>query len=280
MRSRRNTLRKQDAPLTRRERAVRGSSQPVRSVRRFVLGVAAAMVLVSVVAGVVIGARMLPALLAGPRLKTLVVEGRLHHVSVGAVREAVAKQLKGQGFFRVDLDRMQNMVEAMPWVARANVRRSWPHTLVVGVVEQVPVATWDGVGLLNADGKVFVAQAHAIPAALPQLVGPDGASGRVLQTFTEMSAVLENDGLQIRKLTLNPRGGWRLLLDDGIEVRLGRDDMSARLARFARIVVQALNRKLDEINYVDMRYTNGFAVGWKAVAGATPAQHGEEVPDV
>ncbi len=280
MRLRRNSSRAQDAPLTRRERAARGDVRSRPGLRRFALGLGAAVVLVGLVVSVVAGMRVLPAMFAGPQLRTLVVEGELHHVSVDEVRQAVADDLHGQGFFRVDLDRLQHEVEAMPWVASASVRRSWPHTLAIRVVEQVPVAAWNGAGLVNASGEVFIAKARTLPPALPELAGPEGASQRVWENFEEMSAVVENDGLKIRRLALNPRGGWRLLLDDGIQVRLGRDDTSARLGRFAHVVVQALNQRLDQIDYVDMRYTNGFAVGWKAVAGVTPSQHGEEVPDV
>jgi hypothetical protein len=59
--------------------------------------------------------------------------------------------------------------------------------------------------------------------------------------------------------------------EEGPGVRLGRAQRDGRLDRFARVVVPALDERLARAEYVDMRYTNGFAVAWRdaAAIGAT-----------
>jgi cell division protein FtsQ len=51
-------------------------------------------------------------------------------------------------------------------------------------------------------------------------------------------------------------------------VRLGRRDVDQRLERFFAVAAPVLRDDFERIEYVDLRYTNGFAVGWRD--GAAP----------
>jgi cell division protein FtsQ len=53
-------------------------------------------------------------------------------------------------------------------------------------------------------------------------------------------------------------------------VRLGRRDVEARLDRFIHTAAPVISHRAGDINYVDMRYSNGFSIGWRSAA--TPAQ--------
>jgi cell division protein FtsQ len=64
-------------------------------------------------------------------------------------------------------------------------------------------------------------------------------------------------------LGVDERGAWRLVLRGGQEIRLGRRDIDERLYRFFHVVTPALTAVLPRVEYVDLRYTNGFAVGWR-----------------
>ena len=66
-----------------------------------------------------------------------------------------------------------------------------------------------------------------------------------------------------RKYAIDERGSWRLVLGGGQEVRLGRRDLDERFYRFFDVVAPTLAAELKRIEYVDLRYTNGFAVGWR-----------------
>ena len=52
------------------------------------------------------------------------------------------------------------------------------------------------------------------------------------------------------------------MLEGGPELRLGRRDVGERLERSFAVVTPALAGELERVRYVDLRYTNGFAVGW------------------
>ncbi len=52
-------------------------------------------------------------------------------------------------------------------------------------------------------------------------------------------------------------------------LRCASADVEARLDRFFDVVAPALADDLDRVEYVDLRYTNGFAVGWTEQAPET-----------
>jgi len=69
--------------------------------------------------------------------------------------------------------------------------------------------------------------------------------------------------LALESLSMDERGSWRLVLRGGQEIRLGRREIDERLYRFFDVVAPSLAADLNRVEYVDLRYTNGFAVGWR-----------------
>lgn len=232
--------------------------------RIVVLGAAAGLVLAT---GLALVAWLAVPLFAGPALNRLTVSGRLQHVDPAAVR-AVVLPAVGSGFFTTRVGAVSAAVRQIPWVAEADVRREWPHTLHVEIVEEAPVARWNGDGLIDSQGRVFVHTQTKTYAGLPLLTGRDEDAEDVLAEFNTLANLVAPRGLAITELDVDARGAATVLLSDGIEVRLGREDAAARLARFAAMALPALGVRLAAVAYVDMRYTNGFAVGWKASSSA------------
>ena len=200
-------------------------------------------------------------LLAGPALTQLVITRRLEHVPPQAVQDAVRSAL-GSGFFTTHVDAVRSAVAALPWVASVAVRRSWPHTLYVEVTEEQPVVRWNGNGLMDAGGRVFVHSDDSAWARLPVLNGPDGSEADLLAEYHTFAALLAPHALVLRQLTVDARGDASLQLGNGLEVRLGRENAELRLERFVSVALPTLAAQLPGVAYVDMRYTNGFAVGF------------------
>jgi cell division protein FtsQ len=232
--------------------------------RIVVLGAAGSLLLVTALA---LALWLAAPLFAGPALTRLTVSGRLQHVDPASVRAAVAPSV-GTGFFNTRVDSVSAAVKQLPWVADADVRREWPHTLHVEITEETPVARWNGDGLMDTQGRVFVHVQSNAYAALPLLTGREGDEQDVLAEFNTLANLVASRGLVIAELNVDARGAATVLLNDGIEVRLGREDAAARLARFTAMALPALGARLPAVAYVDMRYTNGFAVGWKAANSA------------
>jgi len=195
-------------------------------------------------------------------VERVVINGEFERVSADRL-EAVLRKAMGKGFLGADLRAIQEQVMAQPWVATARVSRHWPDTLDVTVTEEQPAARWGADGLLNPRGRLFVRHATHIPAELPRLNGPDGSEAEVAARFIAIQERLVERGLRLAALELDGRGAWSLVLSNGIGVRLGSQDVESRLARFFEALDTVVAPIAADVQFVDMRYTNGFSIGWR-----------------
>jgi len=209
-------------------------------------------------------------------VRVISIDGSFQRVSPGQVEKAVAP-FASQGFMSANLGDIQRAVETLPWVDHARIARRWPNSLRVSVTEQTAAARWGDSGLLNTRGELFVRAAAHVPAELPRLSGPEGTESQVAQRYLAVQGRMLEAGLRIAALRLDERGAWEMDLDSGVTVRLGRRDVDERIDRFIHTASQVIAHRLPEVNYVDMRYSNGFAIGWRNQA--TPALSAGKHPD-
>lgn len=193
----------------------------------------------------------------------VVVQGRFQRVSPMEVEQAVRERLQDAGLVTVDLESLQREIESLPWVDNASVGRAWPRGVEVRIVEQVAAARWGATGLLNSRGELFLSEARFIPPELPRLSGPKGSESVVAQRYLAIQGRLIEGGVRIAALRLDARGAWEIALDNGVLVRLGRRQVDERFERFVAAALRLVVQRSAEMSYVDMRYTNGFAVGWR-----------------
>jgi cell division protein FtsQ len=203
-------------------------------------------------------------------VRVISMDGKFQRVSPGQIEKAVAPY-SSAGFMSADLDAIQRAVEVLPWVDHARVQRRWPTSLHVTVLEQSAAARWGESGLLNTRGELFLRAAAHVPSELPRLSGPDGTEAQVAQRYLSAQGRMLEAGMRIAALRLDERGAWEMDLDSGVTVRLGRREVEERLERFIRTAAPVISRRLRDIAYVDMRYSNGFAVGWRTQAATLPA---------
>jgi len=195
-------------------------------------------------------------------ISSISIEGPFQRVSALQIEEAISTELDS-GFFSANLGLIQDRITALQWIDSANVARRWPGMLKISVSEQIPAAIWGERGLLNTRGDLFVSAARHVPAELPRLSGPDGTSSIVAQRYLDMREKLIPFGLELRQVALDTRGAWEWKLSGGIDVRLGRRDVDTRTELFLAAAANIVSSREAEINYVDMRYSNGFTIGWK-----------------
>ncbi|HET9693624.1 MAG TPA: cell division protein FtsQ/DivIB [Steroidobacteraceae bacterium] len=211
-------------------------------------------------------------------VRRVLLEGPFQRVAPPEIETAVAQAARG-GLASVDLERIRQRVEAIAWVDNAVVTRVWPDAVRVVVSEQVAAARWNDTGLLNARGELFIRNARYVPPELPLLEGPDGSEADVAQLYIDAQGRLLEAGLRLTGVRLDERGAWELRLGDGLQVRLGRQAVHERLERFIRLASPMVAKRVAEISYVDMRYTNGFSVGWNARNALAVGPQEDATPD-
>lgn len=213
-------------------------------------------------------------------LREIVLETTPRRVGADQIEHVARSSVVGN-FFTVDLEAARQSFEKLPWVRKASLRRHWPDSIGLALEEHEAVARWrpidggqSGDGLVNRQGEVFRAEAPEDAGRLPLLSGPEGSAPELLRRHAEFSAGLATIQRRLDVLALSPRRAWRLRLDDGLTIELGRDQerhpLDERLARFIAHYDGAKGR-LGTARTADMRYPNGFALS-VAERGGAPAR--------
>jgi len=196
-------------------------------------------------------------------VKEVRVLGTLTHVTREQIESTVRRQLTGN-FFTVDLAGARRAFEHLPWVRKVEVRRVWPDSLHVVLDEHVALARWDDSGLVNTHGEVFTA---ASAQALPVFEGPPGSAQEIARRYIHFRDELARVGRTPAVITLSPRRAWEMRLSSGLLLKLGRDQVNERLATFLSVYESTVAPVSGRLDYVDLRYPNGFAVRLTEIRG-------------
>lgn len=179
---------------------------------------------------------------------------------------AVARNEMRGNFFTVDIERLRQSLETLPWVRSVNIRREFPGRLAVRLEEHQVLARWNSNALVNVQGEVFEGQSEL---ELPVFIGHPDDSSEIAKRHAQFSRQLAALNLQIRQIALSKRHAWQLRLNNGMTLELGREETQQRLARFVAAYPYSLaiqktedrRQKADgAVANVDLRYRNGFAV--------------------
>ena len=179
--------------------------------------------------------------------------------------DRLQQQLKpylGQGFFSVDIQQMQDLIAQQAWIREVSVRRVWPSQIMVDVVEREAFARWDDQHLLSNRAQIFAAQGKAFQH-LPLINGYAEESAQLLQTYVRYRQQFGQYGIKLSALHEDGKGSVRLLLDDHLRVNLGTDDVDQKINNMLAVYPMQIKPKTQQIEYIDFRYSNGFAIAWK-----------------
>lgn len=229
--------------------------------RMFTYGVRLFWLLVAVLAILVVADWMLRT--ESYPVRQLSLEGPFEQVNRKQIEQAVMPALHGN-YLTIKLEDVRERVEALAWVERAWVSRKWPETIHVRFAEQHFVARWGEQAWLNRHGEAVQLPQAMGPMQLVRLDGPQGSEKEVWRHYQAMQRKLDAIGLRIVNLRLSARRTWRIELAEGIELVAGREAPLERIERFVRAYAHVATR-MAEIERIDLRYANGFAVKWKQV---------------
>lgn len=185
--------------------------------------------------------------------------GEFDKVDVSALKAIVEKNIDGN-FFTLDVGRIHQLVTNLPWVNFAWIDRKWPGILQVRVVEEKAVAIWRNETLLNMQGESFVAGTAEEFFDLPVLFGESANEKALMDVYKVMHAIVQPAGLSVSHLSIDARHAIKAVLDDSIELFLGRNDFEKKLTRFIRVYGSNFAHIKQKISRIDLRYSNGFSL--------------------
>ena len=200
-----------------------------------------------------------------------------------ADRSALMSEIKPytlQGFYGLDIDRLRQTIEARPWIANAKVSRIWPSRISIEVEEHEPAARWNDDHLISKKLVLFkphqldrqsadYEQWREVFRPLPQVLGAQGRHVELLDEYRAHDQQLAPFDLSLSLLDEDDRLSQTLVLSNGVQVHLGREQRALRMQRFldvyeriaAKATAQATTKATEGPLRFDMRYSNGFSLG-------------------
>jgi cell division protein FtsQ len=200
-----------------------------------------------------------------PLLATRTVEvAGARRLDEATVRGAAAIE-PGTNLFAVDVAAAEARVASLPGVRRAHVVRHLPGRVAVLVEEREPYALVNAGGLHWVDAEGYLVTSDARPGAtgLPILTGVGtpapgtAAPSESLRAGLALLRVLQRTSARlaarVSEIDLSHPHGPELYLVDGIEVRLGSDAWSDRLARLDGVLGE-LDARGERVVSIDLRF--------------------------
>jgi cell division protein FtsQ len=163
--------------------------------------------------------------------------------------QAAADVPAGEPLARVDLDGVRARVRAIPAVDRVVVRRSWPSTLVVEVVERTPVAAVPAgkqFTLVDRTGVPYETVPEK-PSGLPllRLATPGPADQNTRAGLTVLDSLSDELREQLVAVSVVAPAQIRLELRKDRTVVWGDDAQSDRKSQVATVLLRRAGSQID-----------------------------------
>ncbi len=219
-------------------------------------------------------------------VKQIVMVNKLHEQDIQKLQDLVTEVIDG-GFFSLDIEKLRQTIETLAWIDTVSIRKKWPHTLQLDIqekqvagrwivsdasrrtIKKIKQESWNKQSLISNKGVVFktplTKKQHKKYNSLAIYSSPHEMSLKGLQKCQNISQILKTVNLTIRSCFQDLRRSWYLKLNNGFEVFLGRLKILQRSKIFVMAYQQILNKYEENIEKIDLRYTNGFAIKWKII---------------
>ena len=157
----------------------------------------------------------------------------------------------GQSIFAADIHDARRRLLSLEWIADAEVRRQYPNTITVTVVEKVPFALWEtpnGTYLIERSGRTIGLFDPKFFPQLPMLAG-DGAP-QTAADFVEAVAAHRATAARVVGYQRISDRRWNLILNGNVIVELPEEDWQKELDALEHLIVDKgiLERDIAEID--------------------------------
>ena len=187
----------------------------------------------------------------------------IENSSVDDIREVAKKYVRSKSFFNVDINYLQSKIENIDWISSANIRRSYPNEIIIFVTEHIPIAIWNNKDYLNQFGEIFTANKKN--NKLPILISKNNKNKIIFEYLSLFSndLIRHNINEKVSKIVEDDIRSISVILSSGITIKLGSKNVKEKIDIFFKVYQTLNSSDLSKIRYIDMRYSNGFSVGWK-----------------
>ncbi len=198
---------------------------------------------------------------------------KLRHLTRNEVVEQAGVR-RGDSMLGLRLRRIGEQLAKNPWIETVQVRRYFPHTISIEVVERDPVAVVN-MGFLyymDAKGEVFKPLTQGDSLNFPVITGvteedltrdPKGTKEMLTGALALMNMLNKGSSFTLADVSeIHIDKGFGLTLFTavgGVPVRLGKEGYETKLARFATVYGE-LKEQMVAVEYIDCDYLDKIIV--------------------
>lgn len=194
----------------------------------------------------------------------LIISGERWLTKNDDIQQAISTLGNDKTYLSYDVTEIRNAVKTLPWIKDVRVRKEWPDLLKIDVIEFTPIAYWNDLSFLDKEATVFrIPEERLSGDFYPYLYGPAGTEKDVLTMYNRLVELLKKTPyLTINQLCVNERYSWTVIINNQLNIELGRTDIDERLLRFAELYYDVIYPMLptESIIYIDLRYSSGMAI--------------------
>ena len=183
----------------------------------------------------------------------------MKRISIDDLR-GISSKIYDEGFLQINLSDIKEEIEQVNWVKSVSLERRWPDQINITIEEEDIVGWWNKDSIINSKGNLFLLDQQSLPSGLIEFNGPNGQQEMVFEKYLLFAEELTARGILIEKVTLDFKGSWSVTIRPNITLRFGKENISERFDRFLMIWDESLLDNLAVIEYIDLRYTEGFSV--------------------
>jgi cell division protein FtsQ len=162
--------------------------------------------------------------------------------------ERAADVPTGTPLARVDLGAIQARVEGIASVRKAEVSRSWPHTVHIEVTERTPIAVInEGNGLQGLDDQgVLFGRYGTRPKRLPLVVAPpDTAEEALVEGGRVIGSLPASIAARVDTVEISSVDKIQLVLGNGRRVLWGSSEDSGQKAEVLAVLLRRPGQQID-----------------------------------
>lgn len=266
--------------------AVNGSSKllgnKAHQIKDFLLGIKVTTYYVLAVALVLISLLFAIANKALQDAPAAHIEVSSEHLSPAqhqALKSAVGGAVS-DNFFTADLQALRDLALSQQWVDQVSITRDWQRGIIISALPKQAVANFGTERLIDAKGSVFV-PVESVDLMREQFVNLQGDQEKsrvIMQQMQQINEWFAPLNMKVEDIILTPRMTWLVRFDNGIRLIVDNEDTARKLMSLSQLLNGQLAPRLSEMQSVDLRYKNGFAIAWKVTESSVAETKPQKQP--
>lgn len=191
----------------------------------------------------------------------LKIEASYKNITRSEIQNIISPYMQ-KSFLTFSVRNVEDDFKNNSWVESISIEKKWPDSINIKIIERIPVAIYNNM-ILSEKADLFKAKDMKKLSYLPHFIGPKNQQKDILQIYEKLSKLLVSKGLFITSMWLRDNQACEIILQNGVKLRLGKQNIEERLLRFIQVYPKLFAKRFDQISAIDLRYASGIAVDWK-----------------